>query len=183
MLGLILSTSLIIYILAIGYISITFKQTAMQNARNLADAEAKESANLVKAILNGHFGVARGMAQAFAGFKDIPEKQRINFYSNILRNVLVANPEYIAVFNQWELSAIDPEYDKPYGRVRKVYHKDGNQILFTTDTLDLSGDDTTGIYYYVKSTGREIITMPYYYHYNWIQTIPEAEAIDESAVL
>jgi|GEM_PF-1934468 len=183
MLGLILSTSLIIYILAIGYISITFKEMAMENARHLADAEAKESANLVRATLSGHFGVARGMAQAFAGYKDLPEQQRVKFYMNILRNVLEANPEYIAVFNQWELSAIDPTYTKPYGRVRKVFHKEGDQISFTTDTLDLEGDDTTGIYYYVKSTGREIITRPYYYHYNRLQTIPEVEAFDELAVL
>jgi PAS domain S-box-containing protein len=183
MLVLILSTSLFIYVLAIGYISITFKQTAMQNARDLADAEAKESANLVKAILNGHFGVARGMAQAFAGYKDLPEQQRIKFYTNILRNVLEANPEYIAVFNQWELNAINPEHKKPYGRVRKVFYKEGNRISFITDTLDLEGDDTTGIYYYVKSTGREIITRPYYYHYNREQTIPEVEALDDLAIL
>ena len=102
----------------------------MEDAKYLADAEVKESANLIKGTLNGHFGVARGMAQAFAGFDDLPGNQRIKFYKNILQNILEANPEYIAVYNQWELSAIDPGHTKPYGRVRKVFYREGSEIKY-----------------------------------------------------
>ncbi len=180
---LILSISLVIYILAIGYIGMVFKSRAVNDAKLIADNLNKEGANLVRANLNGHFGISRALAQAFIIYKDIPSEERNRIFSEMTHNILVENHEYIAVFEQWELSAIDPDYTKPYGRIRKTHYRSKGEILFKTDTLDTEGDDTTGIYYRVKSSKQEVITRPYYYSYNINQALPEDEPIHEGAIL
>ena len=179
----ILSISLVIYVLAIGYISFVFKNRAVYDAQLIADNLNKEGANMVRAHFNGHFGTSRALAQAFMGYKNIPSEQRYTIYSDMIRNIVRENPEYTAAFEQWELNAIDPGYTKSYGRVRKTHYWSGDDILFKTDTLDTEGDDISGIYYQVKSSKKEVITRPYYYSYNINQALPEDEPIHEDAVL
>ncbi|UCG28026.1 MAG: PAS domain S-box protein [Bacteroidales bacterium] len=179
----ILSISLVIYVLAIGYISIAFKNRAIYDAQLIADNLNKEGANLVRAHLSEYFGTSRALAQAFTGYDKIPSDQRTEIYKDIIRNVLIENPEYIAVFEQWELNAIDPGYTKPYGRVRTTYYRSGTEILYKTDTLDTEGDDTTGIYYRAKTSMRDVITRPYYYSYELNQALPADEPASENAVL
>lgn len=179
----ILSISLVVYVLALGYISIVFKDRAVRDAQLIADNLNKEGANLVRAHLNEHFGISRALAQAFMMYKSIPSAERNRIFSLMTHNVLAENPEYTAVFEQWELNAIDPDYSRPYGRVRKTHYRSGEEILFKTDTLDTRGDDTTGIYYQVKSGKQEVITRPYYYSYNINQALPEDEPIHEGAIL
>jgi PAS domain S-box-containing protein len=180
---LLLSISLVIYILAIGYISMVFKGRAINDAKLIADNLNKEGANLVRAHLNEHFGISRALAQAFMVYQEIPSEERYRIFSEMMYNVLVENPGYTAVFEQWELNAIDPHYTKTFGRIRKTHYRSGGEILFKTDTLDTEGDDTTGIYYQVKSGKQEVITRPYYYSYNINQALPEDEPIHEGAIL
>ncbi len=180
---LLLSISLVIYILAIGYIGMVFKSRAINDAKLIADNLNKEGANLVRAHLQEHFGTSRALADAFKVYKDIPSEERNRIFSAMLHNIMVENPEYTAVFEQWELSAIKPEYTKPYGRIRRTHFRSRGEILFKTDTLDTEGDDTLGIYYQVKSEKQEVITRPYYYSYNINQALPEDEPIHEGAIL
>ncbi|MQY78443.1 MAG: HAMP domain-containing protein [Bacteroidetes bacterium] len=179
----ILATTLLIYTLAIGYISISFKNRATNDAMLVADSYAHEAANFVKARLNEHFGIARALAQSFQGYEKIPPEQRKEIYSDMIRNILVENPEYIAVFEQWEISAIDPAYKKPYGRIRSTFYREGKKIIQKIDTLDLEGDNLVGIYYRVKSTHKEYITRPYYYSYELDQALPQDIPDIENAVL
>jgi signal transduction histidine kinase len=179
----ILATTLLIYILAIGYISISFKNRAINDAILVADSYAQEAANFVKSRLTGYFGIARALAQSFLGYDKIPTEQRKEIYTDIIRNVLTENPEFIAVFEQWELNAIDSTYKKPYGRIRNTFYREGKRIIYKTDTLDLEGDNLIGIYYRVKSTGKEYITEPYYYTYETDQALPQDIPTSEDAIL
>jgi len=174
---------MLIYITAIGYISISFKKRALNDAKKIADSYAKESANIVKSRLNIHFGITRAMAQSFSGYENIPALQRRRIYSEMLRNILIENPEYIAVFFQWELNAINSLYTKTHGRVRTVYHRENGEVVLHIDTLDLEGYDPEGIYYKVKRSGKEFITSPYYYSYAIDKALPEVKPIDESSIL
>jgi len=179
----ILSTTVLIYIAALGSISITFRERALKDIMEIADLHAKESAFLVQSRLNEYFGAARTLSHTFEKMDSFSENQRESVSEMILRNVLVRNPEYIAAFLQWELQHIDPDYNKPYGRKRKSLYREAGQILKTDDILDLEGDDTTGIYYKVKSSGKEYFTRPYYYTYQDEQALPSDEPLGETAIL
>lgn len=179
----ILSTTVLIYIAALGSISITFRERALKDIIEIADSRAKESAFLVQSRLNEYFGAARTLSHTFEKMDSLTENQRESITEMILRNVLVRNPEYIAAFLQWELQYIDPDYHKPFGRKRKALYRDAGQIVEKSEILDLEGDDTSGIYYKVKSSGKEYFTRPYYYTYQHEQALPSDEPLGEEAIL
>lgn len=179
----ILSTTVLIYIAALGSISITFRKRALKDIMEIADLHAKESAFLVQSRLNEYFGAARTLSHTFEKMDSLIENQRESISEMILRNMLVRNPEYIAAFLQWELQYIDPDYHKPFGRKRKSLYWDAGQILEKNEILDIEGDDTSGIYYKVKSSGKEYLTRPYYYTYQNEQALPSDEPLGETAIL
>jgi len=179
----ILSTTVLIYITALGSISITFRKRALKDIMEIADLHAKESAFLVQSRLNEYFGASRTLSHTFEKMDSLSENQRESISEMILRNMLVRNPEYIAAFLQWELQNIDPDYNKPYGRKRKSLYWDTGQIVEKDEILDISGDDTSGIYYKVKSSGKEYFTQPYYYTYQNEKALPSDEPLGEEAIL
>ena len=179
----ILSTTVLIYIVALGSISITFRKRVLKNIMEIADSHAKESAFLVQSKLNEYFGAARTLSHTFEKMDSLSENQRESISEMILRNMLVRNPEYIAAFLQWELQYIDPDYHKPFGRKRKSLYRDAGQIINSDEILDIEGDDTSGIYYKVKSSGKEYFTQPYYYTYQHEQALPSDEPLGEEAIL
>ncbi len=191
----ILITTSVVYIGAIGFISIRYRTMALKNAEELAGSTAREYARSVERSLNEEMTTARAMAQVFTGYESLSQEEREAVYSEFLENILTNNPRYIAVFLQWELQAIDPSYKKPYGRVRYAasrlpdkIQKGRREIRWIVDTLDLEGDDTAGIYYQCKSTGKALITNPYFYSYNIEEALPSevpvtAEDVLESTII
>ena len=179
----ILSTTVLIYIAALGSISFTFRKRALKDIIEIANSHAKESAFLVQSRLNEYFGAARTLSHTFEKMDSLSVNQRESISEMILRNMLVRNPEYIAAFLQWELQHIDPDYHKPFGRKRKSLYREAGQILIKDEILDIEGDDTSGIYYKVKSSGKEYFTRPYYYTYQNEQALPSDEPIGETAIL
>ena len=186
----ILITTSVIYIGTIAIISMHNRAKTLENAVETADAYVREYANGVETSLNEDIATARAMAQAFTGYQNLMPEERDRFYDEFLANILKSNPRYIAVFLQWEIGAIDPEYDKPYGRIRKSgsWKYDGSdrkrkKIRWVIDTLDTQGDDTSGIYYHAKSTGFELITNPYFYSYSQDDALPTYEPIGSDDVL
>ncbi|MCK4661227.1 MAG: PAS domain S-box protein [Bacteroidales bacterium] len=162
----ILSTSVIIFVLTIGYISIKSKNNALNNAINIADSYAKEYANMTKANINVDMDIARAMAQAFKGYKNISPDIRMNIYNDILINIAKENNNFLSVWTNWELIAIDSTWDKPFGRARfTVYRDRNNNIIFYSDTLNRSGDVVTGAYYGMKISKLETIMDPYFFSY------------------
>lgn len=179
----ILSTTVLIYVAALGSISITFRTRALNDIMNIADSHARESAFMVQSRLNEYFGAARSLAHTFEKMDTLPSGQRQEITDMILENLLKRNPEYIATFLQWELSAIDTNYQKPYGRKRKFFYRDSGQIQRKDELLNIQGDDTSGIYYKVKSSGKEYFTNPYYYTYQQDKALPSDVPLGEEAIL
>jgi PAS domain S-box-containing protein len=189
LLSILLTTSLI-YIGAIGYISMRYRVMAVKNAEELANTTVREYANQVETSLNEDIAVGRSMAQVFTGYQSLTHELREQIYDEFLENILTSNKRYFAVFLQWEIGTVDPGYQKPYGRIRKaanwVYEDTPSgkrKIQWVVDTLDTAGDDTTGIYYYAKSTGNEVITNPYFYSYNIEEALPSNVPVSADDVL
>ena len=186
----ILITTIVIYTGALGFISTRYRSMALRNAEELASATAREYASSVERTLNEDMAVARTMARVFTGYQNLTNRERERIYTEFLEDILINNPRYIAVFLQWELSAVDPEYDRSYGRVRYAAswtpaeeRKADKRIRWIIDTLDTAGDDTAGIYYRVKSTGTELITNPYFYSYTIEAALPSDVPVTEEDVL
>ena len=76
----ILSISLVIITLTIGYIVISSKNLALKDASNYVDAYTREYANLTKSDINVDIIVARSMAQAFQDYKNFPINERVELF-------------------------------------------------------------------------------------------------------
>lgn len=179
---LIVGITVLIYSLAVGYISIRYKNMALDNSKRLARAQVERHASAVSATLNHDIGVARTMAQVMYSLRHKPLHETEPLLDTFLINVLRQNPLYIDVFQQWELNHIDPQYDKPHGRLRISFYNSGEKIVKLREVLDTLKPDQ-GIYNHVKQHQCEYIIDPYFYTYMSAKQLPSAVPLSTDAVL
>ncbi len=165
MLFFILTTAVIIFVAVIGYVSIKSKKMALDDAIHIADSYANQYANYTKANINVDMDVARTMAHTFLGYKDIPVDERVEIYNNILKNITIKNENFLSVWVNWELCAIDSSWTMPYGRMRYTYYRENNKIKYKDEKLNTDGDVVDGAYYKIKVSKLEIVMDPYYFSY------------------
>ena len=82
----ILSTSVLIFSAGIGYISLRYKNKAMHDAKMIANAYAREYANIIKSEMDKDFGFARGVAQAALAIEDEFGEDGEHLQFEILKN-------------------------------------------------------------------------------------------------
>ena len=162
----ILSMTLIIYIFSFGFITYNIRNKSLSDAEELTNTLTREYANYVRGDINNDFGITRGLGWALKGFTDVSLDQLDDFYLPILREILERNPNFYSVWVSWELNALLPDYERPYGRVRKTYVRQNGTITFQQDTLNLYGDDEGSLYLDIKQNKQETITNPYWYSYS-----------------
>lgn len=161
----VLSSCMVIFVIAIGYVSYVSHENAISDATKMADAIVREHARETESALNSDMSQVRAIAHAFKNYKDYSVEQRLAFYKNILRNIAEENPHILSVWTHWEYKTLDPRWQKNYGRVRFTYYRKGEQLLYKQDTVNMTGDNTAGLYYKVKTEKNETANNPYWYSY------------------
>ncbi|MBE9469225.1 MAG: PAS domain S-box protein [Bacteroidetes bacterium] len=165
MLLFILSTTIIIFVAVIGYVTIKSKKMALDDAIKIADSYANQYANYTKAKLNVDMDISRTMAYAFKGYKDIPVKQRIEIYNTFLHNIIIDNENYISVWANWQLTTIDSSWTEAYGRMRYTYYRENEMIKNKVEKLNTDGDILNSAYYKMKVSKLETVMDPYPFSY------------------
>lgn len=163
----IMSTTFVFFLLMAGFLGLKSRTASLEKAKELTDTYAELSAANAKNILDSDMAVVRTLANFFEDYERLPYKQRMKYYNELLRTTLQANQRFLSVWVSWELSALDPAYEKPFGRLRSYYLKvPGGKIEHDIDTPNLDGDNPASTYYKLKtSTDREHTVDPYYYTY------------------
>ena len=91
--------------------------------------------------LNTNNELVEVIAQIFSSYKQFDSNIRNDFYDQIFTDVLENNPQLSAIWVSWELSAIDNNWNYPYGRKRiTAFVNSGNtnlmlKILYQDDYL------------------------------------------------
>ncbi len=197
MLLLLLTTSLIIFSVGIGYISYRFKNKAMADAKEIALTSARSYASLVKSEIDKEFGVSRSMASALEIIEDGDPDQREFLQFEILKKALINNPSYIASFLQWDLSDCDSTYKKPHGRRRYLCYRKYPQPEITgfiknedygaIDTMkgiiETESYDYNNPFYITKRNHCEYIIDPYFYSYQNVKEMPSETPTRKDAIL
>ncbi len=174
----ILSVSVAIYLVAIGFISIKTRNANFRDATRLADTYAAQYANLSKVSLSSYMFSTNTIADIFENYREIPEDYRRELFAHILKVGLQNNPDFLSVWSIWETQSLDNK-DAKYanqigstvlGNFRHVYYKQGSQIKLSEyvekdPTQVLSGK----IYTQVKTSKNEVIVDPYYYSYTGLE--------------
>jgi PAS domain-containing protein/HAMP domain-containing protein len=161
MLVYILTTSMLIFIASVGYLTIKSRQLVLEEAREVANKNAHEYANLIKSELTSDYNITKTLAQTGQAFQSLPWKDWNKIFMEQQLHVITENPHYLAVATSWELNYIDPEWDKPFGRYLNGWVRDPNGSITQVELrLNLDGDDITGNYYAMKSSGGSMIVDP-----------------------
>lgn len=161
----ILFTAILIFVATLTYIIINTNNIAIEDAHKFVNATAHEYANKVKAELDSDIATCRTLTNAFSGFKDIDKEQRVVIYNQIMKDILINNPQFYAIWTSWELKAIDPNFKEENGRERFTYYREGNEQIYQEETLEIGEKNLGGIYYDLKNNPRELLTEPYVYSY------------------
>lgn len=160
----ILSTSMLIFIASIGYITLKSSDLALDQAREIANKNAREYANTIKSELTSDLNIAKTLAQAGQAYMSLPWDQWNKVFLDQQLNIISENQYYLAVATSWELNHIDPNWNKPFGRYLNGWVKDQTGKINQVEArLNIEGDDLLGNYYHMKSTGKLMIVDPKLY--------------------
>jgi len=165
MLVYILTASLVIYALALGYVSLKLNSIANKNAEELTRTYAREYANYVKADLNVDMNMTRALAHISKSFRKYPQDKFVEYMNENLKHLIIENPNFLSTWYNWELSAIWPNWKKPHGRMRITYYRINNQILNKLEIIDTVPGFTKGAYYDQLASQQETVMDPYYFAY------------------
>ena len=117
----IITASIIVYILAVGYISINARKMAYNDAIKVTNNQVQEASKDIKAKLDAELAAVVALTDAFKVYKDFSKEEWQTLVHKIYYNVFKENKNVYALWSSWELSMIDPEWDKPYGRVSHAF--------------------------------------------------------------
>lgn len=157
----IMGITIVIYLITLGYMGISLKNKAIVEAGKLLNSEVSAKANEIKSKLDETMAVSRTMASAAKTFLNLSKEERAKNQEELLTDILKDYPNYAASWMSWELSAIDPAWDKPYGRERIVYFPENGVIKSDISIANTEGDDINGTYYANKINPGEVISDPY----------------------
>jgi len=161
----ILTVTAIVYTASIGYMSIKMQTLALKDAKGIADAYARENANLTKANLNVDMNMTRGLAHSFLEIKKIPKSQQIATITRALEGIALENPEFLSVWVNFEINTLDSTYLKDFGRQRYTYWRENKALRYKEEVLNLDGDNVAGAYYKMKLSKEETVLDPYTFTY------------------
>lgn len=156
----VLSVSTILYIGAIGYISISSRNSALDNAQQNAILTAREVAASVTKDFERDFALARTFAQAYSIYQSLDTTLWQGLFPKMYFPVLEKNEHIYTIWDSWEFYGYRPGYTKPYGRLSHTVWREDGKILERTSVRSENGDPP--LYGKFKQDGVETLWEPYY---------------------
>ena len=114
-------------------------------------------------------GKLRTLSQSFLTYKDYPFDEFEPLVISMFKEIALKNPEYLSVWDSWELNAIDTTYKKTYGRITNIVRKAGSSVILDKLYKNLDGDK--GTYMEIKTKKKESLSEPYFHAYTGGQQI------------
>jgi len=155
----IISISVVIFLGAIGYISIKAKNASYSNAVKLVEAKSKYNAKKVQELINEDFAVIRTLSHVFKEYKFLPKDRWQKLVNNIYDEVFDANPSFYQLWDSWELQYIDTAYNKPYGRIMNTRFREDGVVKSSSELRSMNGDPE--LYAQDKARAEELISELY----------------------
>ena len=155
----IISISVVIFLGAIGYISIKAKNASYSNAVKLVEAKSKYNAKKVQELINEDFAVIRTLSHVFKEYKFLPKDKWQKLVNNIYDEVFKANPTFYQLWDSWELQYIDTAYNKPYGRIMNTRFREDGVVKSSSELRSMDGDPE--LYARDKARAEELISELY----------------------
>ncbi len=155
-----ISLSVLIYAIAIGYISVNAKKTTYNDSIELVNSSAEKFAFKIQSDLNEYMAVVRTLATAFKVYQDMPRETWDPLFIKMYDKVYRDNMAFYKLWDSWELNAIDPEWNLPTGRIANVFSRVNGSVYQKQDVRSLDGDPE--VYANIKNQAKEMV-LPIYF--------------------
>ena len=156
----ILASIIIIYLGAVGFISIRAKNKAIQDAKLNTDLYVREAAFQVKAKMDADMALTRTLAQSFITYKEFEDDSWMKRFSDIFYEVFKRNEQLYSLWDSWELNVIDSAWTEPTGRRATVYWRENGEIKSNVERRSIGGDPE--LYARIKKMKHDAIWEPYF---------------------
>lgn len=157
---LIIFIAAIIYIFAIGYISIHARQNTYRDTKKLINSKVQNFAHQIEGKMAENMAVVRTLSLGFSNYDYLPRDQMMNFVNRFYEDVFPAYPNFYNLWDSWELKTIDSSWNQSYGRIVNQIFRDQGIIKTAQDKRSLEGDNE--IYQNIKTENREMV-LPLYF--------------------
>lgn len=158
----IISITAILLMASIYYVSFKVKHTAIDNAKNYTEEVIAKYSKQIELKLNTDLTIIRTLAQAEQTFNTLDEKTWKPLFANMYSEVLSKNEQFDDLWDSWELSAIDKNWTKPYGRYSITAYNE-SPIRITEELQSLDGDSED--YARIKLKNTDNIEEPYMFSF------------------
>lgn len=161
----VIGASAVIFAATVGFISINSREQAATDAKQIITLQAWEAAKQIQTKLEADFAVARTIEQSFRSWDKLNVAERDTMTLTTQREALESNPSHISVATSWELEYRIPNYKKHFGRQLWGFYRENGQIKTLKALKNLQGDDTTSVYYMLKTSKADYLGDPEPYSY------------------
>ncbi len=155
----ILGAIIIVFSSIFMFISHTSRKIIYKDAIEYSDAVVKQNALQIEEWLNKDLVVAKTLSNALLEYKSLPQEKWLVHYRDMYNRVFKENPQIDALWDSWELSNLDPKWDKPTGRQFYIVYRENNVLKTKKEIRSLTGDPPT--YGRMKAGANERFEEPY----------------------
>ena len=156
----IISASIVIYIIAVGYISFNARKMALNDAIEITNKQVQESAKDIKSKLDAELSAVMAISDAFRIYNEFEKDEWQELIHKMYTKIFENNPNIYALWDSWELNMIDSTWDKPYGRISHSFWREDGKIIDNVELRSLDGDSE--LYAETKAKLIPNINEPYF---------------------
>lgn len=162
MLILVLISTIVVISITILYFSINVRKNTIAEAKRLADSETEKYAEKIQGTFNEVFNTSQVLTESIKPTLSLPQTERDSITKEILMNTIHHYPDFLAIWQHWELRTLWSNYNHENGRYRNKAYKIKDTYLFGQSIVDTANNPVKGSYYAAKASNKRILADPYY---------------------
>jgi len=162
-LSMVIGASTIIFVFTVGNIALKSRKDSINEAIKHINVVADYHVSEIKGSLEKDLFIVRALSNSIPIQKLVPENKWKEIFAKLYEETLIKNPEFLSVWDSWELNYIDPTYKKDYGRYRCYYWREKGQIKNGNEIASISGDPVD--YARIKKNKSESLEDPYFFSF------------------
>ncbi|MGE4288503.1 MAG: cache domain-containing protein [Salinivirgaceae bacterium] len=169
MLLFVLGTTLLVSVLALGYISLELKKFSATNAEQKMNAQTEELAQSLTKDLQSYYQAAKVLASAFAQYNFLPEKRQKDLLNQMLSEFINQNPAISAVYTKLEINTAQPDEMHLADTSGSIQQEPFVALSIAPYLRDNNADAVLenpffdeNLYERIKNTGKNVLSEPFY---------------------
>lgn len=163
----ILLTVIIIFSAFAVYLNYNYVKFTTRLSYNLTNLYSTQIARSIESSMKSDMRAIETLRELMEYHIDRTQTLDRQYLLDLLSAIVIANPDYLAVWTSLELSFLNPKWTLGHGRVRYVAKLDKGIVKYYIDTLEVNKENVNGAYYYMKvGKYNSLLMNPYFYTYS-----------------